>query len=169
MKDLGKTKFCLGLQIEYFPNGVLVHQSTYIKKVLKHFYIDKAHFLSSPMVVRSLDVKNDPFCHCKKMKNYLVLKYHILVLVVHLCILPIVHIQTLLFSVNLLARYSFTPTRRHWNGIKHILRYLCGITSVGIFYSRESYQQLLGYAYAEYLSDPYKEILAIHEASRECV
>ena len=24
MKDLGKTKFCLGLQIEHFPNGVLV-------------------------------------------------------------------------------------------------------------------------------------------------
>ena len=33
-KDLGKTKSCLGLQIEHFPNGVLVHQSTYIKKVL---------------------------------------------------------------------------------------------------------------------------------------
>ena len=28
MKDLGKTKFCLDLQIEYFSNGVLVHQST---------------------------------------------------------------------------------------------------------------------------------------------
>ena len=25
MKDLGKIKFCLGLQIEHFPNGVLVH------------------------------------------------------------------------------------------------------------------------------------------------
>ena len=66
MKDLGKTKFCLGLQIEYFPNGVLVYQSTYIKKVLKRFYIDKAHSLSSPMVVRSLDVKKDSFRHCEK-------------------------------------------------------------------------------------------------------
>ena len=26
MKDLGKTKFCLNLQIEHFPTGVLVHQ-----------------------------------------------------------------------------------------------------------------------------------------------
>ena len=34
MKDLGKTKFYLALQIEHFPNGVLIHQSTYIKKVL---------------------------------------------------------------------------------------------------------------------------------------
>jgi hypothetical protein len=32
MKDLGKTKFCLGLQIEYFQNEILVHQSTYIEK-----------------------------------------------------------------------------------------------------------------------------------------
>ena len=66
MKDLGKTKFCIGLQIEYFPNKVLVHQSTYIKKVLKSFYMDKVHPLSSSMVVQSLNVKNDPFCHCEK-------------------------------------------------------------------------------------------------------
>ena len=37
MKDLGKIKLCLSLQIEHFPNGVLVHQSTYIKKILKRF------------------------------------------------------------------------------------------------------------------------------------
>ena len=53
IKDLRKTKFCLGLQIEHFPSGVLVHQFAYIKKILKHFYIDKAHPLSSPIVVHS--------------------------------------------------------------------------------------------------------------------
>ena len=51
MKYLGKTKFCLGLQIEHFPNEVLVHQSTYIKKVLKRFYMDKVHLLTFPIVV----------------------------------------------------------------------------------------------------------------------
>ena len=137
MKNLGKTKFYLGLQIEHFPNEVLVHQSTYIKKVLKRFYMDKAHPLSSPMVVRSLDVKKYPFRPCeKKMKNYLVLKFHILVLLVHLCILLIVHIQTLTFAINLLVRYSSAPTRRHWNDIKHILRYLRRTTNMSLLYSR---------------------------------
>ena len=75
-------------------------------------------------------------------------------------------------------------------------------TDIGLFYSRESKQQLLGYVDAGYLSDPHKggsqiryvfncnstaiswrsvkqimmvtssnhsEILAIHEASRECI
>ncbi|MBA0860150.1 hypothetical protein Goshw_014542 [Gossypium schwendimanii] len=30
------------------------------------------------------------------------------------------------FVVNLLARFSYSPTRRHWNGIKHVSRYLRG-------------------------------------------
>ena len=65
MKDLGKIKFCLGLQIEHFPSGVLVLQWAYTKKILKCFYIDKAHPLSSPTLICSLKVKNDPFRPCE--------------------------------------------------------------------------------------------------------
>ena len=43
MKDLGKTKFCLALEIEHFPTRVFIHQWTYTKKNLKLFYMDKAH------------------------------------------------------------------------------------------------------------------------------
>ena len=64
MKDFGKTKFCLGLQIEHFPIGVLVYRSAYTKKI--RFYVDKTHPFSSSMIVRSLDVKNDPFRPCEK-------------------------------------------------------------------------------------------------------
>ena len=60
------------------------------------------------------------------------------------------------FSINLLARYSSAPTRRHYNGIKHILHYLRETTDMSLFYLRESKQQLLGYANARYISDPYK-------------
>ena len=145
MKDFGKTKFCLGLQIEHFPNGVLVHQSTYIKKVLKRFYMDKAHPLSSPMVVRSLDVKNDSFRPCEKDEELLGPEVPYLSAIGALMYLVNCTRPNIAFSVNLLARYNSAPTRRHWNGIKHILRYLCGTTSMGLFYSRESKQQLLGY------------------------
>ena len=83
MKNLGKTRYCLGLHIEYCLNGVLIHQSSYTEKVLKHFYMDKSHLLSSLMVVRSLEVTKDPFRPKEEMKSYLVLKYHILVQLVH--------------------------------------------------------------------------------------
>ena len=67
------------------------------------------------------------------------------------CIRP-----NIVFFVNLLARYNSDPTRRHWNSIKHILHYLRRTTNMGLFYSRESRQQLLGYTDAGYLSDPHK-------------
>ncbi|XP_009151548.2 uncharacterized protein LOC103874874 [Brassica rapa] len=61
MKDLGKTKFCLGLQFEYVEKGILVHQKTYKETILKQFNMDQAHPLSSLMVVTSLDQERDPF------------------------------------------------------------------------------------------------------------
>ena len=62
----------------------------------------------------------------------------------------------LAIAVNLLASYSSASTRRHWNEIKHILRYLCGTIDLGLFYPNGSKPHLVGYADAGYLSDPYK-------------
>ena len=41
MKDLGKTKYCLGLQIEHTQSGIYVHQSTYTEKILKWFAMER--------------------------------------------------------------------------------------------------------------------------------
>jgi hypothetical protein len=43
MKDLGKTKFCLGLQLEHLPEGVFIHQHTYTKRVLEKFNMNECH------------------------------------------------------------------------------------------------------------------------------
>ena len=39
MKDLGKIKIFLDLQIEHLLNEIFIHQSTYTEKILKRFYI----------------------------------------------------------------------------------------------------------------------------------
>jgi hypothetical protein len=43
MKNLGKIKFCLGLQLEHFPMDILIHKSTYVRKLLEKFNMDKAY------------------------------------------------------------------------------------------------------------------------------
>ena len=202
MKDLGKTKFCLSPQTEHFPTGVLVHQSTYTKKNLKRFYMDKAHPLSSPMIARSLDVKKDPFRPCENGEELLGPKVSYLSDITALIYLANCTRPDIAFSINLLARYSYAPIQREWNGIKHILRYLQGTTDMSLFYSKESKQQLFGFADVGYLSDSHKarsqkgyvfncngtviswrsfkqimvatssnhsKIIAIHEASDECI
>jgi hypothetical protein len=60
MKDLGKTKYCLGLQLEHLPNGIFIYQSAYIEKILKKLNMEKSYPIKTPMVVRSLDIEKDP-------------------------------------------------------------------------------------------------------------
>ena len=60
------------------------------------------------------------------------------------------------FSVNLLARYISAPTKRHWNEIKHVLKYLRGTCDLRLFYSKTLEPQFFGYANAGYLLDPHK-------------
>jgi hypothetical protein len=126
MKDLGVTKLCLGLQIEHFHNGIFVHQSNYIQKMLKRFNMDKAHPLSTPMVVRSLDVKKDPYRPRENNEKTLGPEVPYLSAIGALMYLANNTRPDIVFSVNVLVRYSSDPTRRYWNGIKHVLRYLCG-------------------------------------------
>jgi len=156
IKDFGKTKFCLGLQIEHLKGGIFVHQTTYTQKVLKQFYMDKAHPLSTPMVVRSLDPTKDPFRPKEEDEEILGPEVPYLSAIGALMYLANCTRPDISFAVNLLARFSSSPTRRHWNGIKHIFRYLQGTIDLGLYYPYDSRPEMIGYADAGYLSDPHK-------------
>ncbi|XP_070015867.1 secreted RxLR effector protein 161-like [Nicotiana sylvestris] len=156
MKDLRKTKLCLGLQIEHLANGIFVHQSTYIEKVLKRFYMDGAHPLSTPMVARSLDMNKDPFRPQEENAELLGPEIPYLSAIGALMYLANTTRPDITFSVNVLARYSSAPTRRHWNGIKHILRYLKRTTDMSLFYGNNCSSDPVGYGDAGYLFDSHK-------------
>ena len=51
MKVLGRTSYCLGLQIKHYADGsLLLHQQTYMKKLLRTFNMDNANALLAPMI-----------------------------------------------------------------------------------------------------------------------
>jgi hypothetical protein len=110
MKDLGVIKLCLGLQIEHLHNGIFVHQSNYIQKVLKRFNMYKAHPLSTPMVVRSLDVKKYPYRPRENNEKTLGPEVPYLSTIGVLMYLANNTRSDIVFSVNVLARYSSDPT-----------------------------------------------------------
>ncbi|XP_073137047.1 secreted RxLR effector protein 161-like [Henckelia pumila] len=154
------------------------------------------------MVVRSLDVKKDIFRPRDEQEELLGPEVPYLSAIGALMYLANSTRPDIAFAVNLLARYSSSPTQRHWNEVKHLFRYLQGTRDLGLFYSNAINLQLIGYTDVGYLFDPHKgksqigylftyggtaiswrstkqtmvatssnhaEILAIHEASRECV
>ena len=157
MKDLGRTKFCLGLQIEYLKNGMFIYQETYVRKVLERFYMDKSHPLCTPMVVRSLEEDKDPFRprQMKEEGNEEILGPEVpyLSAIGALMYLANHTRPNIAFAVNLLARYDSSPTQRHWNGLKHILRYVKGTLDMRLFYPNENKTDLIGYADAGFRSD----------------
>jgi hypothetical protein len=124
MKDLGKTKFCLGLQLEYFEDGILIHQSNYTQKVLERFGFEKAYPAKTPMIGRSLQVDQDPYRPRKEGEEVLGAEYLYLSAIGALMYLANSTRPDIAFAVNLLGRYSAEPTKRHWKGIKDVFRYL---------------------------------------------
>jgi hypothetical protein len=113
MKDRGKTKFCLGLQIEHLKDKVILHQATYTEKILKQFYMDKVYPLSTSMVVRSLDVTKDSFRPLECDSEILGREVPYLSAIGVLMYLSTHTRPHIAFAINLLARYSSCPTRRY--------------------------------------------------------
>ena len=69
--------------------------------------MDKAHPLSSPIVVHSLDVKNDPFRHCEKGEELLDYEVPYISSICALNYLANCTHLDIAFFVNLLVMYNF--------------------------------------------------------------
>ena len=94
------------------------------------------------MVIRSLDVKKNPFRPSEEGEELLGPKVPNFSAIEYLANCTQLDIA---FSVNLLTRYSSTLPRRHWNNVKHIFRYLCETIDFSLFYPKESKSHLVGY------------------------
>ena len=117
--------------------------------------MDKSHSLSIPMVVRSLEVDKDPFRPKEDTEDILGPKVIYLSAIGALLYLSNCTRPDIAFAVNLLVRFSASLTRRHWNDIKHIFRYLQGSQDLGLLYTRNQDMTLVGYSDAGYMSNPH--------------
>ena len=118
--------------------------------------MDKANPLSTPMVIRSLNIETDPFRSCEENEEILGPEFSYFNAIGALIYLDNCTRPVISFVVNLLERFSSAPTKKYWKGIKHILRYLRENVDLGLFYSNNSKQKLIGYADAGHLFDPHK-------------
>jgi hypothetical protein len=111
MKDLGQTKFSLGLQLEHIPSGIFVYQAAYIQKILEKFNMDKAHPTKTPMIVRSLDLNKDSFRPHDEGEGILGPEVPYLSAIGVLMYLANSTRPDIAFAVNLLARHNAIPTK----------------------------------------------------------
>lgn len=134
MKDLGEATFCLGLQINKVAGGLLVHQTTYTKKILKGFAMDKSGPAKTPLCVWRLDVERNCYAARREGENVYGPQFPYLAAIGALMYLANGTRPDIAFSVSVLSRFSNEPIMRHWNGVKQIFQYLRGLEDLGIFY-----------------------------------
>ena len=159
VRDLGDTKFLLGLQLEYVQGGIIVHQSTYTKKILKKFNMhDVKNITSIPLPCKSSKTPdNDVTSPLQEGEEVLGEEVPYAAAIGGLMYLANCTRPDISFAVNLLSRHNRAPTKRHWKGVLHIFRYLKGTEDYGLFYRKDFVDgdSIVGYADAGYQSDPY--------------
>ena len=112
MNDLGKTKFCVGLQIEHLPSRMLVHQSIYVQKILeKSIWIN--HIQLKPYGCSVLVLEKDAFQPREEEKEILGPEYPYPSIIATLMYLANSTGPDIAFAVNLLARHSAAQTKDH--------------------------------------------------------
>jgi hypothetical protein len=113
MNDFGRTKYYLGLHLEHLHTSILVHQSTYVKKILKKFNMDKAYPATTPMIVRALENDKDLFKPREEGEEMLGQEYSYLSAIGALMYLTNNTRPNIVFTVNCLTRHSAALIMRH--------------------------------------------------------
>jgi hypothetical protein len=91
----------------------------------------KSYPTKTTMIVRSIDIKKDPF---RPLDEEEILGPHVPYLSAVGALMYLANSTRLdiAFAVNLLARHSAKPTKRHWVGVKTVLRYLNGTRDLAL-------------------------------------
>nr|GEY40199.1 hypothetical protein [Tanacetum cinerariifolium] len=141
MSMMGEMTFFLGLQVNQSPCGMFINQSNYVLEILKKYRMESCDPVGTPMEIKDkldLDQNETPVDATK---------YHSMIgaLMYLTSSRPdIVH------ATCLCARYQAKVTKKHLKEVKRIFRYLCGTVNMGLWYTKDSGFELIGFSDVDY-------------------
>jgi hypothetical protein len=153
IKDLGKPKHILGIELIHTTNGIWIGQKSFAMELVKTFLRHDARPISSPCTsypeesYKTLDEN-----HHKKYRS----------LVGGIQYLSQVTRPDLSFIGSLLGKFVSSPADVHWELAIRCLRYLKHTLDEGLFYQKDfdahpdkdNYDQLTFYSDSDYAGDP---------------
>jgi hypothetical protein len=131
MPFLGELNFFLGLQILQSKRGIFIHQSKYVKDMIKKFQLEYCKPVCTPMIVRCKLSKED--------ESKVVYPKHYRSMIGSL-LYVIASRPDGKQVVGMVARFQATPKESHVQAVKRIFRYLKGTIDIGLWYpSKDSF------------------------------
>ena len=141
----GPLTWILGMRVHTHTTGdVTLDQSQYTNDVLKRFGMEQCKPVSTPLPVSvhyssKLDIPDDyvPPFHYRSVLGALM----------HLTAYTRPDIT---YAVRVLSRYAESPAPQHYQGLKHILRYLQGTSTLTMTYQHDANSEVIGYTDASF-------------------
>jgi hypothetical protein len=144
MSDLGTAQNYLGVEIEYHPSGIFLHQRSYIRKLLEKFKLQNCNSAKLPMDPKTQLQKNmgspsvDPQLYRSLVGSLIYLTNTR---------------SDICYAVSCVSRYMDQPEEIHLAAAKRILRYLSGTSNYGLFLLADSNNTLATFADADWGRD----------------
>ena len=141
MSMMGELSFFLGLQVKQTKDGIFLCQSKYCKEILNKFEMESCKEASTP-IPSSCYMDADAARKGVDQTKYRGLIGSLLYLTASR--------PDIMFTVCLCARYQANPKESHFKVAKRILKYLKGISTVGLWYPSHSPIHLIGYSDSDF-------------------
>ncbi|XP_019099645.1 PREDICTED: uncharacterized protein LOC109132477 [Camelina sativa] len=137
MSDLGKLTYYLGIEVIQGMDGIRIKQERYAQGILTDAGMGSCNSTYEPMEP-GLSLSK-----AEKEKEIDATRYRRTIG----CLRYLLHTRPdLSFSVGVLSRYMQSPRVSHRQAIKHVLRYLKGTMSFGLFFKRDGSRRVTGYS-----------------------
>lgn len=151
MKELGEAKQCLGIRITRSKDTLALDQQQYIENILERFGMTDAKPVATPLnpsekLTKEFCPRNDeekakmakiPYQEAVGCLNYLAQSTR----------------PDIAFAVHVLSRFNSNAGEKHWQAVKHLLRYLRGTSNHRLEYRKSIDGSITGYSDADWASD----------------
>jgi hypothetical protein len=147
LKRLGRLSYFLSLEVEHTKDGVMIHQSKYVKDIVERygFATPSRARATTPMEdCSSLDPSSPPFSNIERYQSAVgALQYA-----------AQFSRPDIAVAVRAAAQKVVSPSLDDWSLVKRIFLYLSNTPDYGIVYSRGASLTLSAYSDASWADDP---------------
>ncbi|RVW53763.1 Retrovirus-related Pol polyprotein from transposon TNT 1-94 [Vitis vinifera] len=141
MSDLGIMNYFLGMEIYQFSLGIFISQRKYVVDILKEFKLESCKEVATLLAQNEKISKNDG-AKLEEPSAYRSLIGSLLYLIATK--------PDLMFPASFLSRFMSSPSNVHMGVAKNVLKYVRGITNLGIWYLKIGGVNLDGYVNSDW-------------------